>query len=52
VGKTFTGTEVFPVSIIPPLAVLRMLVLSEAQTVEGWEPSKKQCSVANRETLD
>jgi hypothetical protein len=29
-----------------------MLVLPEGQTGEAWEPSKKQCSFGNRETLD
>ena len=29
-----------------------MLVLPEGQTGEAWDPSKKQCSFGNRETLD
>lgn len=41
VDKTFTGTGFSIVSVIPPLTVLHMLVLQEAQKGEAWEPSKK-----------
>jgi len=44
-----------PVSIIPPVLqtfFIYILILTEGQTGETWEPSKKQCSFGNQRALD
>jgi hypothetical protein len=56
-GKGFSlSTSVFPLSVTmhepSTFIFMYMLLLPEGQSTDAWEPSKKQCSFGNRETLD
>jgi len=51
-----SSTSISPLSVslhqCPTLIFIYMLLLPEGQTGETWKPSKKECSLRNREALD